>query len=91
MKRSVRSTYEIGAEIMATYLHKPRTRREVKEQVGLGSETEPNWFRQMRASGVLRCVGWRRPINGVGRNVAVYGLQAPFSQPDEPYGSMLVG
>jgi hypothetical protein len=89
--RKVRSTCEIGAEIVACYLHKPRTRSEVKAQVDLGSATEPNWFRQMRASGILCRIGFRKLPRG--RPTAVYALQAPFAQADAPYcaDSWLVG
>lgn len=85
-----RSCYEIGAEIVATLLHGPRTWPEVEEQAGLvgSKDTSAHWLEQLRASGVLRVCGYRRSEHAakVGRLARVYELQAPFAREDEPAG-----
>lgn len=83
--RGKRKSHQIGAEIIATLMHAPRTRPDLAEQVGMNWQTESAWFEEMRTSGVLRVRGFQPRIDGKGAPTAVYELQRPFAQPDAPF------
>ena len=82
-----RCAYEIGAEIIATLMHAPRTWQQVDEQVGMAKPTSAAWLRELRASGVIRICGYTSPAEvGAGKPARIFALQPkPFELPDAPY------
>jgi hypothetical protein len=80
--RKSRGARHVGAEIIATLMHAPRTWEQVKVQVGMGGQTSAGWLRELRASGVIRICGY---TTGAHRRARVFALQTtPFAQPDQP-------
>ncbi len=85
-RKPTRSYRTIGAEIIATLMHAPRTWQEVSEQVDLSNVSSEKWRQELLASGVIRICGYRAARGGgAGHPARVYALQTkPFALPDEP-------
>ncbi len=93
MTRPIRSACTVGAEIIATLMHAPRSWPEVIEQVGLSNPSSDKWLAELRASGVIHILRYERRTKH-GRHARIYALQSkPFALPDadEPAVSRLEG